>query len=202
MQNTKRDNMVRKKLGKEFYKQPWFIMLAVVIVIGLWLVGTYNRLITLDQTVSEKWAQVETQYQRRYDLIPNLVNTVEEYEQFEASLLTEITSLRSQWTSATTVDDQIETATQLDSAISRLLLVYENYPELQTITAISNLMDELAGTENRIAVERMRYNDAVRSYNTAIKRFPTNILANAFGFAEKTYFEAAEGSEEAPEVFP
>jgi len=110
--------------------------------------------------------------------------------------------LRSQWAAARTIDEQIGVATQLDSAISRLLLVYENYPELKTITAISNLMDELAGTENRISVERMRYNDAVRAYNTAIKMFPTNMVAGMFGFAERTYFEAAEGAATAPTVFP
>lgn len=197
-QKTKKDNMTKKK---QFYTQPWFIALAVLIIVGLWLVGTYNRLITLDQAVNAKWAQVETQYQRRYDLIPNLVNTVREYEQFEERLLTEITSLRSQWGSAATVDEQIGVANQWDSAIARLLLVYENYPNLQTITAISNLMDELAGTENRISVERMRYNEAVRGYNTATKRFPTNLIANAFGFAEKTYFGAVEGAAEAPTVF-
>lgn len=191
--------MARKK---PFYTQPWFILVAVVLVIGLWVVGAYNSLVTLDQTVAAKWAQVETQYQRRADLIPNLVNTVREYEQFESELLTELTGLRSQWGAARNVNEQIEVATRLDSAISRLLLVYENYPELKTITAISSLMDELAGTENRVAVERMRYNDAVRSYNTAIKRFPTNMIANSFGFAEKTYYEAAEGSETAPTVFP
>ena len=191
--------MVKKKL---FYTQPWFIVLAIVIVIALWFVFGYNHLVGLDQTVNARWAQVETQYQRRYDLIPNLVNTVKEYEQFEASLLTELTSLRSQWAAAKTVDESIAVANEWDSTISRLLLVYENYPELKTITAISNLMDELAGTENRIATERMRYNDAVRSYNTAIKMFPTNILAKMFGFTEKAYFEAAEGAEEAPEVFP
>jgi LemA protein len=189
------------KAKKAFYKQPWFIALVVVAVIGIWIVATYNGLIGMEQTVTAKWAQVETQYQRRYDLIPNLVNTVEEYEQFESSLLTELTELRSQWANADTVDEQIEVGTQLDSAISRLLLVYENYPELKTITAISSLMDELAGTENRIAVERMRYNDAVRSYNTAIKTFPTVVIANAFGFTDKPYFESAEGSETAPEVF-
>ena len=197
--------MVKKGTSKKpFYKQPWFmgvVVIAVIAIFALWLVGTYNNLIALEQTVGEKWAQVETQYQRRYDLIPNLVNTVEEYEEFEASLLTEITTLRSQWATAATVNEQVATTNQLESAIARLLLVYENYPELKTITAISNLMDELAGTENRVAVERMRYNDAVRGYNTAIKVFPTNMLANAFGFTAKTYFESVAGAETAPEVF-
>ncbi len=186
---------------KPFYMQPWFIGIVVIAVIGIGIVVMYNGLVGLDQTVTEKWAQVETQYQRRYDLIPSLVNTVREYEQFEASLLTELTTLRSRWATSTSVTERIDTAEQWDSAIARLLLVYENYPDLKTITAISNLMDELAGTENRIAVGRMRYNDAVRGYNTAIKVFPTNMLANAFGFTEKIYFEAAEGAETAPEVF-
>jgi len=194
--------MADKKLGKPFYMQPWFIAIAVIAIIGLWLVATYNGLVGLDQSVNAQWAQVQAQYQRRFDLIPNLVNTVRNYQQFEASLLQNITALRSQWASAATVDQKIAVANQWDSAIARLLVVYENYPELKTITAVSNLMDELAGTENRIAVERMRYNDAVRSYNTAIKVFPTNMLANAFGFTEKAYFAAAPGAETAPIVFP
>ena len=187
---------------KPFYMQPWFISVAVVAVLGLWVVATYNGLIGLDQKATAQWAQVETQYQRRYDLIPNLVNTVRQYQQFEASLLTELTSLRSQWMSASTVDEKVSVGSATDSAISRLLLVYENYPDLKSITAVSNLMDELAGTENRISVERMRYNQAVQSYNTAIKTFPTNLLASAFGFAEKAYFTSVSGAETAPVVFP
>jgi len=187
---------------KPFYTQPWFIAVAVVAVLGLWAVATYNGLVGLDQNAVAQWAQVETQYQRRYDLIPNLVNTVKQYQQFEASLLTELTSLRSQWTSASTVDEKVAVGSATDSAISRLLLVYENYPELKSITAVSGLMDELAGTENRISVERMRYNTAVQSYNTAVKTFPTNLLASAFGFAEKAYFTSASGAETAPVVFP
>lgn len=195
--------MAKEESGKkQFYMQPWFIALVVVAVLGIWLIATYNSLVGLEQAVAGQWAQVESQYQRRYDLIPNLVNTVKNYQQFEASLLTELTTLRSQWAAARTVSEQIDIGTATDSAIARLLLVYENYPELKAITAVSNLMDELAGTENRIAVERMRYNDAVRGYNTAIKIFPTNMIANAYGFVEKTYFASASGAETAPVVFP
>lgn len=202
--------MAKKDVAKEsenpkrktFYMQPWFIVLAIVTVIVFWLLATYNSLITLDETVNNKWAQVETQYQRRYDLIPNLVNTVKEYEQFEASLLTELITLRSQWATAATIDEKIGVATQTDSALARLIAVVEAYPDLKTITAISNLMDELAGTENRIAVERMRYNEAVRGYNTAIRVFPTNMVARMFGFIQRAYFEAAEGAATAPTVFP
>jgi len=191
-----------KPKRKPFYMQPWFIILAIVTVIVFWLLATYNSLIRLDETVNNKWAQVETQYQRRYDLIPNLVNTVKEYEQFEASLLTELITLRSQWATAATIDEKIGVATQTDSALARLIAVVEAYPDLKTITAISSLMDELAGTENRIAVERMRFNEAVRGYNTAIRVFPTNMVARMFGFIQRAYFEAAEGAATAPTVFP
>lgn len=188
--------------AKPFYTQPWFIAVAVVAVLGLWAVSTYNGLVGMEQSVAAQWAQVETQYQRRFDLIPNLVRTVQEYQQFEAGLLTELTSLRSQWSAAKTVDQKVAVGSATDSAISRLLLVYENYPDLKSITAVSSLMDELAGTENRISVERMRYNTAVQSYNTAVKTFPTNLLASAFGFAQKAYFTSATGAETAPVVFP
>ena len=185
---------------KPFYFQPWFIILVVIILIGLWLMGTYNNFITLNQNIEGQWAQVETQYQRRIDLIPNLVNVAKGYMQFEQSLLEEITSLRSQWMSATSINDKVNYGNALDSALGRLLLVYENYPELKSIQAVSSLMDELAGTENRVAVERKRFNDLVREYNTAIKVFPSNMIANMFGFEERPYFEAVEGAEEAPEV--
>ena len=188
--------------GKPFYTQPWFIAVAIIAVLVIWAVATYNGLVGLDQSVAAQWAQVETQYQRRYDLIPNLANTLIEYQQFEAGLLQNLTSLRSQWSAAKTVDEKVAVGSATDSAISRLLLVYENYPDLKSITAVSSLMDELAGTENRVSVERMRYNTAVQSYNTAIKTFPTNLLANAFGFTQKAYFASVAGAETAPVVFP
>jgi LemA protein len=185
---------------KPFYYQPWFIILAIIVIIVLWVMGTYNGFITLNQKIDGQWAQVETQYQRRIDLIPNLVNTAKGYMQFEQSLLEEITSLRSQWMSTSNINDKVEYGNALDSALGRLMLVYENYPELKSIQAVSSLMDELAGTENRVAVERKRFNDATREYNTAILVFPSNMLANTFGFSQRPYFEAVEGSEIAPVV--
>ena len=170
--------------------------LAVIIVVlvflgtGIALLFTYNNLVGLDQRVKGQWAQVETQYQRRIDLKPRLVSTVQGYTQFEKDLLTNITSLRSQWASSATIEDRIKYGSALDSALGRLLLVYENYPDLQTITAVQGLMDELAGTENRIAVERMLYNDAVRSYNTAVNTVPTVLVANTFGFTDKLYYQS------------
>ena len=119
---------------------------------------------------------------------------------FEASLLQNITALRSQWMSSKSVEDQVNTGNALDSALGRLLVVYENYPDLQSNKLIAGLMDELAGTENRISVERMRYNDAVRAYDTAIQTFPSVLFANAFGFTPRTYFQAIPGSEIPPTV--
>ena len=185
---------------KPIYYQPWFIILVVVIFIGVWIMGTYNGFITMTQKIDSQWAQVETQYQRRYDLIPNLVSSVTGFMQFEKDLLTEVTALRSQWSNAATTADKIEASTGLEGALSRLLVVMENYPDIKSDQTVLGLMDELAGTENRVAVERSRYNELVRQYNTGIKIFPSNILANMFGFIEKPYFESVEGSEEVPKV--
>ena len=185
---------------KPIYSKPWFWALIVIVVIAIWLIGAYNSFITLSQAIDNQWAQVETQYQRRIDLIPNLVNTAKGYMQFEQSLLTEITTLRSQWMATTNVDDQVNIGNALDSALGRLIAVYENYPQLQSIQAVASLMDELAGTENRIAVERMRFNDRVREYNTAIMLFPSNIVASAFGFGQRPYFESQEGADIVPTV--
>jgi LemA protein len=185
---------------KPFYLKPWFIVLAIVAVIVVWLIGSYNNLISLSQSVDNQWAQVETQYQRRIDLIPNLVNTVKGYMQFEKSTLDRITSLRTQWQSAQTTEQKVSVANELESTLSKIILTYENYPQLQSIQAVSSLMDELAGTENRISVERMRYNDRVKDYNTAILMFPTNLMANYFGFTQKSYFQAIAGAEKPPVV--
>jgi len=185
---------------KPFYLKPWVWTIVIILIIIFWVWGSYNSFIVLTQNIENQWAKVETQYQRRIDLIPNLVNTAKGYMQFEKSLLNEITSLRSQWMSATTVEDKVNFGNALDSALGRLLLVYENYPDLKSIEAVASLMDELSGTENRIAVERSRFNDMVRNYNTAIKMFPSNILANMFGFEERSYFQAQPGAEIVPIV--
>ena len=173
---------------------------AFLLILILWFVGAYNSLITLSETVDTSWAQVENQYQRRADLIPNLVNTVKGYAAHEKDLFTEITELRSQWASATTKQGKIKAAQGLDGALSRLLLVAENYPQLKAGENFLALQAQLEGKENRVAVERKRYNDAVRVYNIKIKRIPTNIVANMFGYEKETYFEAEEGTEEVPEV--
>jgi LemA protein len=192
--------MAKEDITKPIFMKPWFIALVIVVMAGLWVMFTYNGLVVQQQAVDAQWAQVQTQYQRRFDLIPNLVATLNKYQRFEAGLLTNITSLRSQWASTANVDQKVGVATQLDSALSRLLVVYENYPELHTIDAVSSLMDELSGTENRISVERMRFNTAVQGYNTAVRTFPTVVIANLFGFSERAYFQSVPLAEVPPQV--
>jgi len=187
---------------KKLSRSSWILIGigAFLLILVLWFVGAYNSLITLSETVDTSWAQVENQYQRRADLIPNLVNTVKGYAAHEKELFTKITELRSQWASATTKQGKIEAAKGLEGALSRLLLVAENYPQLRASENFLALQTQLEGTENRVAVERKRYNDAVRVYNIKIKRIPTNIVANMFGYEKETYFETEEGTEEVPEV--
>lgn len=179
------------------------VLLGILIVaggVGLWAMATYNGLVGQAQAVDSQWANVESSYQRRADLIPNLVSTVKGYMKYESGLLENITALRSQWGAAKTTEDKIAAGSAMDSAISRLLVVAENYPELKASDSTNRLMDELAGSENRISVERMRYNDAARGYNTAIKMFPASFIANMFGFKEKPYFQAQAGADAAPKV--
>jgi len=157
----------------------------------IWTISTYNKLVNLEEGVDNDWAQVENQYQRKIDLIPTLVATVEGYKEFEASTLTNITDLRTRWMEASgNEEEQLDISSQLDTALRSIILTYENYPDLHSIIAVSDLMTELEGTENRITTERMRYNDGVREFNTKIKQFPTVIIANSFGFDERSYFES------------
>jgi LemA protein len=169
----------------------------------------YNTLVNQDETVSQMWAQVENAYQRRADLIPNLVNTVKGYADFEQETLTQVIEARSK---ATGININAEELTpeaiqnvqaaqeQLSSALSRLMVVVERYPELKANQNFLELQAQLEGTENRIAFERKKFNDAVAEYNRSVRRFPRNIVAAIFGFDRKGYFEAEEGSQRAPEV--
>jgi len=171
------------------------IAAAAVLVILLlstiiWTIAAYNGLVDKDESVDEKWAQVENQYQRKVDLIPSLISTVEGYQEFEEGTLTNITRLRTQWMEAGSVEDQVEASSELDAALRSIILVYESYPYLQSIEAVRDLIVELEGTENRISVERMRYNEAVRYYNAKIRKFPTVMIANMFGFDERSYYES------------
>ncbi|MBM3205763.1 LemA family protein [Candidatus Shapirobacteria bacterium] len=178
----------------------WVILAVVVVLLVLWLVGFYNGLVTKTQGIDNQWAQVETQYQRRFDLIPNLVNATKGIFTQEQKVFGDLAEARTRYAGATSVDEKAQAAGELESALGRLLVIVENYPELKSDQAVQQLMDDLAGTENRIAVERRRFNDLVKDYNTTIKRIPGNLLAPMMGFSERNYFEAAEGAEKAPEV--
>lgn len=174
----------------------WIIPLLLV----LWIVMTYNSLVSTEVGVNTAWSQVQTVYQRRVDLIPNLIETVKGARDFEKNLLLEITQARSKWMEARTSSEQVAAANGLDGALGRLMLIAENYPELKSNQNFLSLQDELAGTENRISVERQRYNSAVGIYNAKIRRMPTNIVAGIFGFEAKEFFSAEKGAEKAPQV--
>ncbi len=190
-------------MAKSGIPKKWIYLGIIVIVILIllsWFVGTYNSLISADQNVKKTWADVETQYQRRIDLIPNLVNSVKGYMTFEQNLLTKITDLRTQWMVTTATEERVKVANELESVLKTIIAVSENYPDLKADKTVTALMDELAGTENRVAVARINYNDAVRSYNNLVKFIPSNIVAGWMGMTEKTMFQATLGAEEAPKV--
>ncbi|HHY09136.1 MAG TPA: LemA family protein [Firmicutes bacterium] len=184
-------------------KRSTQILLAVVIVLIILVgsvVGKYNQLVELETSVDGRWAQVENQLQRRADLVPNLVNTVKGYASHEEGVFTEIAQARARLLAARTPADQMEANAGLDSALGRLLAISEAYPDLKADTSFVRLQDELAGTENRIATERMRFNESVQNWNATIRKFPTNILANVLGKQAKLFFEVAEGAREVPQV--
>ena len=176
------------------------IILVLVFVVYSFVKGTYNSLVTLDEGVKAAWAQVENQLQRRYDLIPNYVETVKGFAKQEKDVFIKVTEARSRVGGATTVPDKIEANNELSSALSRLLVVVEQYPQLKSDQNFLRLQDELAGTENRIAVERRRYNEAVKTYNIKVRTFPANILAGLFGFEKASFFEVPEAAQEVPKV--
>ena len=174
-------------------------VVAVIVIVGA--ISIYNGIVAKHETLSAKWAQVENQLQRRNDLIPNLVNTVKGYAAHEKTVLEDITNARSQWANAGTIDEKVKAASNVDSALARLMVVVENYPNLKADQTFLRLMDELSGTENRIAVERMRYNEAVQDYNITVRTFPANLVAGIFGYRPATaYFKAEEKAKSVPEV--
>ena len=187
----------------------WIIAGAIVVVVLLWGVTGYNGLVTMDEGVQNQWANVETQYQRRADLIPNLVSTVKGYATHEKSTLAEVVKARSEATSVK-IDPTDLTPEKLaqyqkaqgnvSAALGRLLMVAENYPQLKANENFLELQSQLEGTENRITVARKDFNDAAKEYNSTIRRFPKKILAGLFGFDKKAYFEAEAGAEKAPKV--
>ncbi len=185
-------------------KKIWIVLIAiaaVLLIAGGWFLRGLNTPVLLDEQVNSAWAQVENQLQRRNDLIPNLVNTVRGYMEHERGTFTRITELRSQWGKARTTKEKIDTAKEMGGALSRLLLVAENYPDLKANQNFLTLQAQLEGTENRIAVERMRYNNAVKSFNAYRRTVFGGFFSGLRGLTEpRVYFEVAEGAKALPEV--
>lgn len=192
------------KKSKGFGKVMVVVLLAIVgiiLLVGAFLMGKYNTLVKLNEQVNNSQAQIETYLQRRYDLIPNLVESVKGSMAQEEKVFTAIADARTKYGSAEAGSEaKIEAGMELESAISRLLVVIENYPELKSNENVRGLMDELAGTENRIATARKVYNDDATTYNTEIKSFPTSFIASLFNFEERSYFESVEDANVAPIV--
>lgn len=176
------------------------IVIAVIVVLGLMFISSYNGFVNGEENVNQSYAQIENQLQRRLDLIPNLVNTVKGYASHEKEVIASISDARARLAGAKTPQEQATANTELTGALSRLLVVVENYPNLKADKQFTQLMDELAGTENRIAVARKDYNDQVATFNKKVKRFPGAIIAGITGFDQKEYFKADPKAGEAPKV--
>ena len=180
------------------------VILLLLVMLGGSLVSTYNSLVRLSESTDNAWAEVQNQLQRRYDLIPNLVETVKGFASQEKEVLGRIADARASWQSARasgSVEQQVAAANQAEGALSRLLVIVENYPTLRSSEQFTGLRDELAGTENRLAVARNRYNEQVRQYNQTVKSFPTVIVARLFGYHERIYFETSgEAANQPPKV--
>lgn len=178
----------------------WLVVGALALIVAFSAVSSYNSLVSSETSVENKFAAIDVNLQRRADLIPNLVETVKGYAAHEQEVLTAISDARARLAGAATPEQKAEADAELTGALSRLLVIVENYPNLKADAQFTRLMDELAGTENRIAVARKDYNDAVAAYNTKIRKFPASIYAGIFGFEKKPFFQVREGAEQVPEV--
>jgi LemA protein len=186
-------------MNSETRRVGWQI--AIVTVLAIAVSGcSYNRFVSQEEAIKAQWAQVENQLQRRNDLIPNLVETVKGYAAHEQEVFQAVADSRARLAGARSPEESIEAANAQTSALARLLAIVENYPQLKANEQFNRLMDELAGTENRIAVERMRYNERVQEYNTARRSFPANVTAKVFGFKEYPFFQAPETAKQVPKV--
>ncbi len=176
------------------------IVAAIVVLAAIWGVSSYNSFVRQGEAITAQWAQVENQYQRRFDLIPNIVATVKGVAKQEQEVFGAIAEARTRYAGAATTDEKAAAASQVESALGRLLVIAENYPVLQSSQAYRDLIVSLEGTENRISVERMKYNDLVRVFDTNVKTFPTSIVAKLFGVSEHAYFDVPESAATAPKV--
>src|SRR5699024_1771935 len=190
----------KEETNMKKYLIPIGVFIGLIILVAILIVPRYNSLVNLDEDVNNAESNIDTQLQRRADLIPNLVNTVQEYADHDEEVLMNIADARSNITNADNMEEVAEADSDMRSALSRLIAVAENYPELQASEQFTGLRDELAGAENRIAVSRQDYNTTVQEYNRNTRTFPGNLIAGIFGFEEKPYFEADESADEVPEV--
>lgn len=181
-------------------KKPLWIVIAIVIVLVIYVWTSFNGLVGLREIATAGWQQVETDYQRRFDLIPNLVESVKGAMKQEQTVFTALADARTHYSGAKTVSDKVAAASQVETALGRLLVVMENYPTLKSSETVQNLMTQLEGTENRISVQRQRYNEQVKTYEIAIKTFPRSLIASIFGFGDLNYFESQTGTENATKV--
>lgn len=189
------NNMVKGKIH-----WGWWVLVAVVVILALWLVSAYNGFVTLDQNINGKWSEVENQYQRQADLIPNLVSVVSSSVSVETKFVKDVVSARTAWLNAASIGDKDRAGVGLFNSLNAFVATAESYPVLQANKQYIALTDELSGTQNRIAVARGDYIKAIQIYNTATKRFPANIVAGMFGFTGKEYYQANEGSMENPSL--
>jgi len=191
---------MKNTISRGFSKGVIIGIIAVLVILVAWGVAIYNGFVSANEGVDNQWAQVETQYQRRFDLIPNLVESVKGIMAQEQKVFGDLAEARTRYSGAQSVNDKAGAATELEGALSRLLVIMENYPQLRSVESVTALMAELAGTENRVSVERKRFNDMIQTYNLKVKTFPGKIFASLFGFNERNYFETAAGTENVPAV--
>ncbi len=187
---------------KNFFQRNmwWVIALVVVVLVVGWGISKYNIFVVQNEQITNQWAQVENQYQRRFDLIPNIVETVKGVAKQEQTVFGEIADARTRYSGASTPDQKAQAAGQVESALGRLLVIAENYPVLQSSQAYRDLIVSLEGTENRISVERMKYNEEVKTLNAQVKVFPSSLVASVFGVKERAYFNVPEIVKTAPKV--
>ena len=183
---------VRHKMG--------LLITAIILLVVVWGVSSYNSFVRGGESITAQWSQVENQYQRRFDLIPNIVSTIKGVAKQEQEVFLGIADARTKYTGATTPDGKAQAASQLEAGLGRLLVIAEQYPSLQSSGAYRDLITTLEGTENRISVERMKYNDLVRVFDTNVKTFPTSIVASIFGVKERAYFEVPKENQANPQV--
>ncbi|MDO9399594.1 MAG: LemA family protein [bacterium] len=181
-------------------KKALIVILVVAVIVVMYGWGVYNKMVVASEAVDGQWAQVETQFQRRFDLIPNLVESVKGAMQQEQKVFGDLAEARTRYAGAKTADSKAEAVGGVEGALARLLVVMENYPQLKSVETVQTLMAQLEGTENRVSVERKRFNDLARDFNVIIKRLPANLFASWFGFSEKKYIESVAGAENAPAV--